>query len=552
MTPIIAEPATPATDPTTEVAMTATQCLSTSVAAAAGLLPDCTRRPCRDACTFRHPRRIAVPPVALTERQVARSIQSWDDAAAALGRPEQLTAFQKARLTFAATIAHGLSLLGAREMERTVIWIIGAREATEGELARNGELAEPLAAMCPSMGQLELWLIGPEMRNWRLEGGAPRPGDPRTVIKAVSGTLHSVGRAADQPDYVVLFNSGVGTLTWSLVESWLPTLLQLVELNVPLLLTCFNEQEAVGQTALLKEAFAANVLHALRRNPLAHVAPSKPEFNVHAAFPDATGISEKAAASALDQAAALDDAATVAAEAARAQAARVRPPARPAFADPFALPLAFSASAYEAHIAQQLISSMQSVQQLPAPGEVDPMLLFCGRAHRYVMWVRGTALPSRLQSGIHRGRAFLKAATQHMAPQNMDAWVAGLDRPVAAENAEEVSWNAMLLGGACCSARRVLVAPRAPRPLSPWASRPRPLSRNRGTLPRAPGVRTWCAGQAEGGARSLGAFWRRRGRPDRSGGQRGQRSTQLRGAAAGEAHGGGCRIGDPQHPGPGV
>ena len=74
------------------------------------------------------------------------------------------------------------------------------------------------------------------------------------------------------------------------------------------------------------------------------------------------------------------------------------------------------------------------------------MVLFCGRAHRYVMWVQGTAIRSQLQSGIQRGRAFLKVATQRMAPHNLDAWVSGLERPVGDETAEEVSWNAMLLG----------------------------------------------------------------------------------------------------------
>ena len=202
------------------------------------------------------------------------SLDSWEDAFSALPNIAP-SALSRARLTMAASVAHGLrslppAQLGALSVRargrngRVLVWIVGAREAMEGELARGGHLAEPLAALCPpalaSRG-LELALIGPEMDTW--EFSVPNPiaaGAPSLLVRGCSGTLHALqpssadatvdaaAAAAGPPDVAVLFNSGIGTLLWPLVEGWLPTIAQLLSYrDVPLLLTCFNEHEARGE-----------------------------------------------------------------------------------------------------------------------------------------------------------------------------------------------------------------------------------------------------------------------------------------------------------------
>lgn len=166
-----------------------------------------------------------------------------------------------------------------------LVWIVGAREAMEGELARAGHLAEPLAALLPpslAAQGLEVVLIGPEMKSWELE--CQHIASTRGVlVRALSGTLHAlddtslrVGDASvgGHPDVVVLFNSGIGTLLWPLVEGWVPTVALLLSLrDVPLLLTCFNAHEAKGEEAVLGGAFSAHTLVPSRRNPLAHATP---------------------------------------------------------------------------------------------------------------------------------------------------------------------------------------------------------------------------------------------------------------------------------------
>jgi hypothetical protein len=263
------------------------------------------------------PLHISAPPRA--KPSPPAQIVSWDDVDATLGSER---CEQRNHLTFAATIAHALSYLGKRIMPRTVIWIVGACEEVEGQLIRNGDLAEPLAAMCPSLGRLEIWLIGPDMReNWRIERGCSQRG-ASIVVRALSGTLHAVnaaGNQSDWPNYVVLFSSGIGTLAWPLVDTWLPTLTQLIQLNIPLLFTCYDEHEAAGQMTLLKEAFDATVSHAPIENPLSHES-----------------------------------------------------------------------------------------------------------THRFIMWVQGTSMRSRLQAGIQRGRAFLKTCTMESAPRDLEKWVRGL------------------------------------------------------------------------------------------------------------------------------
>ena len=158
---------------------------------------------------------------------------------------------------------------------RKLLWIIGAREAMEGELARGGWLGEPLAKLCPCSCGWELLLIGPEMQAWELERSVSVDGGQASSVRIVahSGTLHSLrADAVARPDAAVLFNSGIGTLLWPLVETWLPTMVQLLALDVPVLLSCFNAREAYGEALILKQ-LQARVLAAAALNPLACSTP---------------------------------------------------------------------------------------------------------------------------------------------------------------------------------------------------------------------------------------------------------------------------------------
>jgi hypothetical protein len=71
----------------------------------------------------------------------------------------------------------------------------------------------------------------------------------------------------------VLYNSGIGTLTWPIVEPWLPTAALLLALDVPLLLTCFHSGESHGEQQMLHGIFGARVLTPPADNPLAHGVP---------------------------------------------------------------------------------------------------------------------------------------------------------------------------------------------------------------------------------------------------------------------------------------
>ena len=142
-------------------------------------------------------------------------------------------------------------------------WLVGARDECEGELARRGWLAEVLEALCPAAPGFEVVLIGPEMKSdWEL--GA---------VRSIRGTLHERD-VRGKPDFAVLVSSGIGTLLEPLVSCWLPTLAQLLALNVPLCLTCYHEGEAAGEEAVLR-AFEAVPLGSSEVNPLAYVLPSR-------------------------------------------------------------------------------------------------------------------------------------------------------------------------------------------------------------------------------------------------------------------------------------
>jgi hypothetical protein len=94
----------------------------------------------------------------------------------------------------AASVAHALRRLppahrlhgeGRGRGGRWLLWIVGAREAMEGELVRRGCLAEALVDLCPSLAAagVEVLLVGPEMGRWEAE--AARPGGTSLLVRAV-------------------------------------------------------------------------------------------------------------------------------------------------------------------------------------------------------------------------------------------------------------------------------------------------------------------------------------------------------------------------------
>lgn len=227
-------------------------------------------------------------------------IRGWDDVARLLGGPpsQDLAPLWRARLTMAASLAYGLSSLPDRAWQRAsggsgaegriLVWIVGAREPMEGELVRQGMLAEAICGLWERARNhgLDLVLCGPEMRDWteQIDHSSQTSGAqvPATRVRAVCGTLHACLEESSPtgdvspllaqwpPDAAVCFNSGVGTLLAPLVSPWLPTLTKLLSTGAPVLMTCYSAHEVSGESAILP-MLGANTLLASIANPLAHV-----------------------------------------------------------------------------------------------------------------------------------------------------------------------------------------------------------------------------------------------------------------------------------------
>ena len=229
----------------------------------------------------------ATPPPQPTklDTKPRHAVTSWEHVATSMALPTPLSSTQQAQLSFAATLAHGLAIAPVRTSNkltydpgknyekpayrtahRTIIWIVGATEAAEGELARSGLLAEPLSQLCPELGRLELYLIGPEMREWSLN-----PNDALEV-HGVPGLMHRVSQhgklSSGWPDFAVLFDSGLGTTDFAKVDPWLGTLTMLIQTNAAILLTCRNKAEAGLMTQLLAGPYRAVVTVGARANAL--------------------------------------------------------------------------------------------------------------------------------------------------------------------------------------------------------------------------------------------------------------------------------------------
>ena len=207
--------------------------------------------------------------------------QSWSSVEQRLASTSEvgMQALLRARWCQAATLAHAIGrlphdMLPSAHDRRWRLWIVGARESLEGELARSGLLLEVFTALVPAPAGWELTLIGPEMAETselRVSG--------RHVLRSMRGTMHGLLEAglldARGPDLAALFNSGMGTLCWPLVEPWLPTAARLLAFDVPLLLTCFHDGESDGEQSLLVSGpFMARVVCPPADNPCAHVIPT--------------------------------------------------------------------------------------------------------------------------------------------------------------------------------------------------------------------------------------------------------------------------------------
>ena len=234
-----------------------------------------------------------------------------------------------------------------------------------------------LAALCPAAPRFELVLVGPEMKSdWEL--GA---------VRSICGTLHERD-VGDRPDFAVLVNSGIGTLLEPLVSCWLPTLAQLLALDVPLCLTCYHEGEAAGEEAVLR-AFEAVPLGPSEVNPLAYVLPSR--------LGD-------------------DAAAEVAAAAARADRSRAARQARRAARQAAALR---SDDERGAALAQ---ASAEEFEAARLHGDATDA------ANSHLRWWCGSALSAAAlrDEAVPRGRKLLRECAQVFLPTNLDAWLAAL------------------------------------------------------------------------------------------------------------------------------
>ena len=212
--------------------------------------------------------RPAHPPPPLT---------SWDDVVSILGRPSELQSLWRGRRGFAASLAFGIHQLPRAHVppataERWTVWIVGARESTEGLLAHEGLLVEVLARLCPEAPGWELELIGPEMGSW--EEVRPHPAGLPLIVRGHRGTLHTLASSALTPPHLVtLFNSGIGTLCLPLARPWLPTVAMLLQLQRPIFLTCYHAGESTGEMELLLGNLGARALTRPADNPFAHLLP---------------------------------------------------------------------------------------------------------------------------------------------------------------------------------------------------------------------------------------------------------------------------------------
>mmetsp|Transcript_62772 Transcript_62772/g.177044 ORF Transcript_62772/g.177044 Transcript_62772/m.177044 type:complete len:442 (-) Transcript_62772:29-1354(-) len=205
----------------------------------------------------------------------------WDTLGEAVGIAPGSPAAQRFRETncFPAAVVWSLLQLPASappppRNKPVVVWIVGARDIMEGQLALDGNWCL-LADVFPEL-QWELVLVGPEMEG--LGSAVPADGGRgRVFARGVCLKGHELARerAEPPPSFAVCFNSGVGTLALPLVRHWLETLEELLRLGMPVLFTCFSEKEKKGEDFIIREMFKARVLVDFMENPLRPEAGDK-------------------------------------------------------------------------------------------------------------------------------------------------------------------------------------------------------------------------------------------------------------------------------------
>mmetsp|Transcript_57199 Transcript_57199/g.100099 ORF Transcript_57199/g.100099 Transcript_57199/m.100099 type:complete len:1285 (-) Transcript_57199:113-3967(-) len=131
---------------------------------------------------------------------------------------------------------------------KTQIWVIGATDRYEGELARAGYFEDAAGLLWGPPGdsstRIELVMMGDDLKPFGTLG-------TRVTVR-VHGHIDMFGLPSKQPDMIVQFHSGIGTLDPTLLERWLSWMARVKDYNAPVVLTCRCETEAHAESALLK------------------------------------------------------------------------------------------------------------------------------------------------------------------------------------------------------------------------------------------------------------------------------------------------------------
>eukprot|EP00656_Telonema_subtile_P013125 TRINITY_DN16659_c0_g1_i1.p1 TRINITY_DN16659_c0_g1~~TRINITY_DN16659_c0_g1_i1.p1 ORF type:complete len:398 (+),score=71.95 TRINITY_DN16659_c0_g1_i1:138-1331(+) len=133
------------------------------------------------------------------------------------------------------------------------VWMLGTRMTNEARPDAIEQL-QILPKLWPDT-EWEIVMAGPEMRL--------SPGQLVTLgqhnnlaVYGFNGTGEDCLKVAlEQPNLVVLFNSGIGTKLAPVMLSWLPTLSALLLHAIPMLFFCFNEKELHGEQQLMLDTF---------------------------------------------------------------------------------------------------------------------------------------------------------------------------------------------------------------------------------------------------------------------------------------------------------
>jgi len=141
-------------------------------------------------------------------------------------------------------------LLGAPKGNLRTLWVLGATDGVEGQLAREGYFED--AAAFVEGRDLQIYLVGDGLTGKK----AWPPGEQGGIVSVYTYSwedLHA-GKLPD-PDLVYCFNTSLGTLEPEVVKVWLPRLVDLLlyphPTNCAVVLTCRSEAECRGERAVL-------------------------------------------------------------------------------------------------------------------------------------------------------------------------------------------------------------------------------------------------------------------------------------------------------------